>query len=270
MVREFDDIQQLMAASGSKEQQEGHLSNYLSYMAADVFIAFRNSSSGISSVSDALHHSSFSNSWPITVCSSRKKLYDVRSSLWRYLRITSNKKNEYSALRAMATNLHSLHTAANQKLSSKYIEAADLVSILHDNSANKWIYSNAKSSTADVKVALDWATPHVHWPKLGSNTSMKMAEPYVSSASSVVSDISRNTIFSSAPPTSSTGTDATSTTKEISAIAFESQYAAAAISSICQKAHSILEIGAFSHSFRGYGVDDALDALEYVHDYISK
>ena len=191
------------------------------------------------------------------------------------------KKSEYSALRAMATNIHSLHTATEQKLSSKcekYIEAADLVGILYDLNTNRCVYSTARSSAADIKVALDWATPHVNWPHLVfSNTNTKREEPYVSSSSSVVSEISRNTIFSSAATAtiaannSRVDVSSAETRKEILAIAFESQYATTAISSVCQKTHSVLEMGAFSHSLSGYGydVDDALDALEYVRDYIN-
>ena len=54
--------------------------------------------------------------------------------------------------------------------------------------------------------------------------------------------------------------------KEISA--FQSQYATTAISDICQKTKSLLDIGAFNHSFFGYDNDDAHDALDYVCEYI--
>ena len=63
-------------------------------------------------------------------------------------------------------------------------------------------------------------------------------------------------------------TTSNNTRKEISALAFQSQYATAAISNICQKTKSLLDIGAFNHSFFAYDNDDAHDALDYVYEYI--
>lgn len=274
MLRGFDDIHQLMTASlvNESNDNEGHIQSYLSYMAADVFVAFSNKSS-----SNAGQDDDSNKCWPINVCSANKKIYDVRSSLWRYLRM-SNKKSEYNALRAMATNLHSLHTCIDQKSSFKFdsIASADLLNLHYDR--NTCFFSNNKSNANDIKVALDWATPHVHWPILGSNNaSLKKADKVnnVSSSSSVVSEMSRNTIFSSATNTTNVKVDNTTSNntrkeiKEISALSFQSQYATAAISNICQKTKSLLDIGAFNHSLCGYDIDDAHDALDYVCENLS-
>ena len=46
MLRGFDDIHQLMTASlvNESNDNEGHIQSYLSYMAADVFVALSNKS----------------------------------------------------------------------------------------------------------------------------------------------------------------------------------------------------------------------------------
>lgn len=160
MLRGFDDVHQLMTASlvSESNDNEGHIQSYLSYMADDIFVAFCNKSS-----SNTGHDDDSNKCWPINVCSANKKIYDVRSSLWRYLRMSS-KKSEYNALRAMATNLHSLHTCIDPKPNFKFdnITSVDLLNIHYDR--NTCFYSSNKSNANDIKVALDWATPHVHWP----------------------------------------------------------------------------------------------------------
>lgn len=265
MLRGFDDIQQLMVVSGGHDSigTDRHMHNYLSYMAADVFVSFCNKIVSENSCIDKC--------WPINVCSGNKKIYDVRSSFWRYLR-NSNKKNEYNATRAMATNLHSLHTITDLKLNSKcekYIEAADILNVYYNR--NTCFYSNTKPSSTDIKVAMDWATPHVHWPIQGSdNIPKKKNETHISSSSSVISEISRNTIFTaSGNPVAKADSTGAATRKEISAVAFESLYATAAISNICKKTKPLLAMGAFKHSFSGYDLDGANDALDYVCDYIN-
>lgn len=145
-----------------------------------------------------------------------------------------------------------------------------MINVFYHN--NICYYSNIKSTSSEIKVALDWATPHIHWPNLVMNNNE------FNLSSSLISEISRDTIFSSLSSSkidnsSTNNSSSTSNSiippKEISALAFESQYARLTINNLCQKVKAILDIGAFNHSLIDYDIEEAYDALNYVSESVN-
>jgi hypothetical protein len=184
MIRGLDDIYQLITTeSGTNSPKHNDLQINL---ASDLFISF---SRGIYNHTDLSCTSSL---FPLDVCSTSHKLFDVRTSLWRTLKRPTKGGSQYNPLRAMASNLHALHlttstdkkhyesslpsneinntvftTLNSNSMLSNIINSATLVDIIPDlknKSGGKFNILPTLSTAYDVSVALDWACPHTKWP----------------------------------------------------------------------------------------------------------
>lgn len=180
MIRGLDDIYQLITTdSGTNSPKHNDLQMNL---ASDLFISF---SRGLYNHSDI---SCISSLFPIDVCSTSNKLFDVRTSLWKTLKRTTKGGSQYNPLRAMSSNLHALHlttiadkmhydsslptheinntvlsTLNSNSMLSNVINSATLVDIIPDK-VGKFNIIPTLSSAYDVSVALEWACPHTIWP----------------------------------------------------------------------------------------------------------
>jgi hypothetical protein len=122
--------------------------------------------------------------WPYNVCSRGRKLYDVRSSVWRSIK-QPNTKAAFHPLRAMSNNIHALHLTSiatmathnnwqgqgrGDQLQNPYmIRAASMLDLrarkdAHGNS----VIVGAPTAVAptELAISLAWATPHVTWPQV--------------------------------------------------------------------------------------------------------
>jgi hypothetical protein len=107
--------------------------------------------------------------FPKNVCTSRSRLYDVRSSLWKALQSRHSTK-KYSSMRSLANNIrsvHSLHHFADNSDSKLFMSSASIVSAQLHVKQKSLTATSCKHTSAEIDAALRWATPGFRWPRMG-------------------------------------------------------------------------------------------------------
>jgi len=263
--------------------------------------------------------------WPSNVCSASNKLCDVRSSLWRlHLRnqhvdkkakgggrgipgvISSAKTENYNPLRAMAANMHALHTTSaalsgnfkGNGISPAYsyaVRSAMLGSIHLETAlstpgqARKMMNIRAGSASfvpAEVATLLHWACPETTFPEdLGKHSnrdrvSGQITLPQKQRLIVGTSNRSTNTCMSSSTHTSTfgaldvtnqaTASAPTSDTPQLAALAFASPYALKSLSRIYDKGNTLFERRAYipKYSEVGVGPEDFHNCMVHISDVL--
>lgn len=261
--------------------------------------------------------------WPSNVCSASNKLCDVRSSLWRlHLRnqhvskkargergitgvISSAKTENYSPLRAMAANMHALHTAsaalgggskANDiaKVYSYAVNAAMLGSIHLETSLSMSGHSrkmmnlsagNASFVPSEVATLLHWACPETSFPadlgrhnyrdrvsgqtmvptKQRQMVGSSNRERPVNSSISVL-DTTYQSVASSYHSSGTLAADAS----PLAALAFASPYALKSLSRIYEKGYTLFERRAYVPKYAEVGVEpeDFANCMTHIQDVL--
>lgn len=200
------------------------------------------------------------------------KIFDVRSSLWRALRQESKSstktKSEYNSIRAMATNIHSLHASHScpallidcqtiSRGSNYYSLTLSKLSFL-----SKYSESSILPSPSDIKVALDWASPNMAWENLRI-----ISPPQRNSSNTILGDglSSSKLVNTRAVPEKSQKNN------EISVLAFESFYGKAVLGEIVLRTTELIQKSAFIHRFTEHGITalDLIDACDELTTYLS-
>jgi hypothetical protein len=186
---------------------------------------------------------SHSNSlWPFNVCTTRSKLFDVRSSIWRSIKRSPKSKLAFNPLRAVSSSLHSLHLWHGDfsEWSITNVHSASITDLNIDKDMNCLVALPSSYSGSSALTTIEGATPNLSWPL------------FPDASSSADTNISK----SSRP--SRIGVDNQSITKINNfALSFESPYARISLQRICKKADKLLAIGAYARRY------DFLDCNSY-------
>lgn len=242
MLRETDQTHSFFVSESSSIQlnlQTHTLSDIHRCISADIFVALS------SHWTQQEQQTANSFLWPFDVCSSSKKLFDVRSSLWRSLKQSTKSKTPFSPLRAVASSIRSLHLwhIGDPNYSDMTIDSAQVVDLTVNQSLNYLIASPSAISASDVAVALEWATPQVCWPK-----SLGIASYRDSATGCLVKNTKVGRPIEASSPSDRSHQTAPSTMNVV-ALSFQSPYACIAISKICDSVEKLIAIGAYSQRY---------------------
>jgi hypothetical protein len=200
--------------------------------------------------------------FPRDVCSSRSKLYDLRTSLWKWMNIHAS-ANKYSSIRAVANNIHAVHSVHQSAHHSAYhpqnvvldplddVVASSSLIDLQLNKPDKALYSKpCTCTTTDVETALRWASPGLKWPSMGVRRARDAASGLVSTESGFAcADTDCHSISSLArtdfPVPTQKSSSARTMEPNISAVALISPYSNRDIKSLYIKALTLLNAGAY-------------------------
>ena len=183
--------------------------------------------------------------WPFNVCTTSKKLFDVRSSLWKSLARSSKSRTIFNPMRAVSSSIHSLHLwNADPLMYVRPIATAAVVDFKFLERSNYFETSHCTVLASDVAVALEWATPKVSWPKY-----LGVASYRDSSSGCLVNASTRSKSTAAASANSGSGKSLGNVSAAVNqfAISFESPYARIAVDKICNDVSSLLRVNAFSH-----------------------
>lgn len=241
MLRETDQTRSFFVSESSAIQlnlQTHSLSDINRCIATDIFVA-------LSSHWTQQEHVANSFLWPFDVCASDRKLFDVRSSLWRSLKQSSKSKTSFSPLRAVSSSVRSLHLwhDGHPSYSGMTIDTAQVVDLTVDHNMKCMTASHSSISASDVAVALEWATPQVSWPKSLGTAS------YRDTATGCLVKNSRTTRVAEASTPANVGPRATPADMSVVGLSFQSPYARIALSNICDNAQKLIAVGAYAHRF---------------------
>lgn len=244
MIREMDEAKSFISselcpvtgATNLRTSQSYALSDINQYIATDVFVALSSHSRGLESdLNNRL--------WPFGVCTNSKKIFDVRSSLWRSLKQLLKPKVSFNTLRAVSSSIHSAHLwhGSLYRPTTMSIDSAAIADLQYDCNGKQLIASDSTIPRADVAVALEWATPKVSWPSSLGTSSYR--DPWtgclVKSAQRIRLDpqIPLNT---TAPVLGIRNVN-------IVAVSFESPYGSALVTDVCNTAQKLIDVNAFAH-----------------------
>ena len=216
--------------------------------------------------------------WPYNVCSAGRKLYDVRSSIWRSIK-QPNTKAAFHPLRAMSNNIHALHltsiamSANHDNFHSQGLECIRAASML-DLRVSRDVYGNSVfigSPTAvaqtELATSLAWATPHVVWPRILSTHSTlngsvsrrgtglsahQLSKANNDSAGRRLSSASTKSVTSRLSDTADGSSHATAIAGGPAnmAMAFDSPYACSFLEhELCRRGADLLAVGAYYHRY---------------------
>jgi hypothetical protein len=244
MLRETDQTRSFFVSESSTIQlnmQTHTLNDIHRCIATDIFVA-------LSSHWTQQEHVANSFLWPFDVCASSRKLFDVRSSLWRSLKQSSKSKTSFSPLRAVSSSIRSLHLwhDGHPNYSGMTIDSAQVVDLTVNHSMKCMIASHSSISASDVAVALEWATPQVSWPKSLGTAS------YRDTATGCLVKNSRTTRVSEASSAADVGQRAAPGDMSVVALSFQSPYARIALSNICDNAEKLIAVGAYAHRYDSF------------------
>lgn len=241
MLRETDQTHSFFVSESSAVQlnlQTHTLSDIHRCIATDIFVA-------LSSHWTQQEHVANSFLWPFDVCASSRKLFDVRSSLWRSLKQSSKSKTSFSPLRAVSSSIRSLHLwhEGHPQYSGMTVDSAQVVDLTVNHSMKCMTASHSSISSQDVAVALESATPQVPWPKSLGTAS------YRDTATGCLVKNSRTT--RAAEASSPANVDQRSAPADMSmvALSFQSPYARIALLNICDSAQKLIAVGAYAHRY---------------------
>lgn len=247
MIREMDEAHSFISselcptsgAINNRALQPYTLSDINQYIATDIFVALSSHSRGIE------YHPN-NCLWPFGVCSNRKKIFDVRSSLWRSLRQSSKPNVSFSALRAVSSSIHSAHLwhGSSEKLTTMTmtIGSAAIADLKYDCNTKQLIASDCSIPSADVAVALEWATPKVAWPPSLGTSSYRD-----SSTGCLVKAAQRVRSDPQIPSNAAAGSALGLHDVNLVAVSFASPYASAVVTNVCDTAQRLINVSAFSH-----------------------
>jgi hypothetical protein len=244
MLRETDQTHSFFVSESSTIQlnmQTHTLNDIHRCIATDIFVA-------LSSHWTQQEHVANSFLWPFDVCASTRKLFDVRSSLWRSLKQSSKSKTSFSPLRAVSSSIRSLHLwhDGHPNYSGMTIDSAQVVDLTVNHSMKCMTASHSSISASDVAVALEWATPQVTWPKSLGTAS------YRDTATGCLVKNSRTTRVSEASSAADVGQRAAPGDMSVVALSFQSPYARIALSNICDNAEKLIAVGAYAHRYDSF------------------
>ena len=245
MIREIDEARSYMSSEYSGGTSTAlqmvplyDLGDVYQCVASDVFVALSSQWGPQEDIADNYL-------WPFNVCTNRKKLFDVRSSLWRYLQRTSKSKNAFNPMRAMSTSVHSLHLWYTNSYSfGMCVKSARVVEFNIDHTLKRMVTSQSAVPVSDLLSTLQGATPTVSWPSsLGSRPDIDTSVGYLSTTAR----LTRPAALSN--PVTGTGraSRVESSNDSHCAISFESPYAKKVIEKICNDGSGLLRVGAYSH-----------------------
>jgi hypothetical protein len=189
------------------------------YIASDVFVAMTS------------HGNS---SWPFNVCTTRSKLFDVRSSIWRSIKRSPKSKSAFNPLRAVSSSLHSLHLWHDDfsQWSIRNVHCASITDLKIDKDMNCLVTVPSSNSVPNVLTSIEGATPNLSWHLSPDPLSYADINTSKSSRSSRT-DVDNHSI----------------TNANNFALSFESPYAQRSLKDICKKADKLLAIGAYARRY---------------------
>jgi hypothetical protein len=249
MIREMDEAHSFISselcptsgAINTRTLQPYTLCDINQHIASDIFVALSSHSRGIE------YHPN-NCLWPFGVCSNRKKIFDVRSSLWRSLRQGSKPKVSFSALRAVSSSIHSAHLwhGSSEKLTTTTmtIGSAAIADLKYDFNMKQLVASDCSIPSADVAVALEWATPKVAWPSSLGTSSYRD-----SSTGCLVKTAQRVRSDAQIPSNLAAGSASALGLHNVNlvAVSFASPYASAVVTNVCDTAQRLIDVNAFAH-----------------------
>jgi len=185
-------------------------------IASDVFVAMTSHGNSL---------------WPFNVCTTRSKLFDVRSSIWRSIKRSPKSKSAFNPLRAVSSSLHSLHLWHGDfsQWSITNVNSASITDLKIDKDLNCLVTVPPSNSVSNVLTAIEGATPNLSW---------HLSPDTLSYADVSTSKFSR-----------SSRTDESITNANNFALSFESPYAQISLKDICKKADKLLAIGAYARRY---------------------
>lgn len=246
MIREMDEAHSFISselcpetgAINSRTSQSYTLGDINQYIATDVFVALSSHSRGMEShLINCL--------WPFGVCTNRKKIFDVRSSLWRSLKQLSKPKVSFNTLRAVSSSIHSAHLWHGSlcRPSTMSIESAAIADLQYDCNGKQLTASDSTIPSSDVAVALEWATPKVSWPSSLGTSSYR--DP---STGCLVKSAQRIRLDPQTPLNATATAPALGIRSvNIVAVSFESPYGSALVTDVCNTAQKLIDVNAFAH-----------------------
>jgi hypothetical protein len=231
--------------------------------------------------------------WPHQVTTPTSKLYDLRTSCWKYLRCQRS-KSPYNRLRSLAANLHASSEQAMVTVPTanvaiqKRVTHASLVDIVVHRSSSSVDLNASAISAAEVSAALKWACPSIPWPALGvaqkvsskyasnpsidrrSRQSISRLQTSTTAASRKCSQSARSVNTSArngmgdAPFERGTRKTAPPPDDTIAALSFNNPpFAVSNVHNICNSVGSLIERGAYMHNLDG-DKECLLDSLHYT------
>ena len=245
MIREIDEARSYMSSeySGGTSVALQQIPTYnieevYQCIASDVFVTLSSTWGPKEDIADNYL-------WPFNVCTNRKKLFDVRSSLWRSMRRTSKSKTVFNPLRAVSTSVHSLHLwCTNSDSVGMSITSAKVVNFEINHSFKHMETSHSTIPLSDVASALKSSTPKVSWPQLfGSRSYLDSSSRHISSTLKLSGPAALSSISSAA----GRHLGANSLKDNQFAVSFESPYAKKALEKVCSDVGGLLRVGAYSH-----------------------
>lgn len=198
--------------------------------------------------------------WYADVCSSKTKIIDIRTSLWksslfkassnttRRVRCTSvTVSSDVNPIRIMTTNLHTSYLTQSYSDNRITISQSKFVCIQPSLPQNTRKITNTSANivrSPEMLSALHWATPNITWSSIETNKS-KINSSNTGASSSLV-----------AP-----GEDL--------ALGYVCPFSVQRVQSICDKAYKLMKCKAYVHRFsKSIGhhleLDDLTASLEYV------
>ena len=245
MIREIDEARSYMSSEYSggtcvalQQIPTYNIEEVYQCIASDVFVTLSSTWGPKEDIADNCL-------WPFNVCTSRKKIFDVRSSLWRSMRRTSKSKTIFNPMRAVSTSVHSLHLWYT--LSDSFgmsINSANVIDFRIDPCIKCLVTSHSTIPISDVASALRSSTPKVSWPQLfGSRSYLDSSLGHISSTLKISGHAAISSLDSSAGKV----LGANSSKDNQFAVSFESPYAKKALEKVCSDVSGLLHIGAYSH-----------------------
>eukprot|EP01038_Epipyxis_sp_PR26KG_P006090 gene6090-8393_t len=250
------------------------------------------------------------------ICSFHSKIIDIRSSLYRLLQklekknknnkiqISNNNINdsliEYNYLRAMSSNIHSLHMSYqplhDKEGMSQYCAYAQLDCLQNRRKSDAHmsyyfhLNDNHKILLNELMTSLHWAAPNVTWNTILRNTSnddmndMKSIYSNIStnsissnssrsgmtnnipySSRSDLSRISRMSTISSHNNNNNNNNNQMSNNNVISLLYFQSKYGQYDLKAICDQSKKLIDCGAYIHIAEEEGFSASL-LLDMIHN----
>jgi hypothetical protein len=229
MIREMDEARLFLSGGTfiNQESSQTYSKSDINYhIASDVFVALS------SETGPEQYRVGSGYLWPFNVCTTKSKLFDVRSSLWRFLKPSPKLKTKINPTRALSSNIHSLHlwhADADSFNITNNVVSASFHDLKIDQIKKRLIASPSTISSFAFATALNLATPKLSWSSsLGINSSRETI------TGDLINTVKR-----------SNKTDVTDS--DHIAISFDSPYAKICLKNICKKADALLAVKAFSH-----------------------